>query len=335
MKPLVGVLVKDLPRYALALARRDESYRKLCNRYESLTPSPDGEGHSCNWQWTSDLHAPKVMPFLGRWLMARALREHPILQARRPSHPTSLPEISFVIGHRGSDREPLLRATVESIAAQQGARVECIVVEQNIKAQLNGRLSEWVRVVHSPPGSSDTPYNRSRAFNVGAAQAQGAVLVLHDNDLLVPVDYARSILARVAQGFEVINLKRFIFFLSEAHTRQMITKGSCDADQCPVSIMQNAEGGGSVGILRDAFDRIGGMDESFVGWGGEDNEFWERAQTCRVWSYGYLPLVHLWHPKQPEKCKTGAPGNRRFYEMTRIPPETRIERLRTAQRGQR
>ncbi len=72
--------------------------------------------------------------------------------------------------------------------------------------------------------------------------------------------------------------------------------------------MQNAEAGGSIALSRDAFHAIGGYDESFVGWGGEDNEFWERAQTRRVWPYGYLPFVHLWHAPQPEKLQPSRRG---------------------------
>ena len=44
--------------------------------------------------------------------------------------------------------------------------------------------------------------------------------------------------------------------------------------------MQNLEGGGSVAVDRAAFFAIGGFDEAFVGWGGEDNEFWERVAPC-------------------------------------------------------
>jgi hypothetical protein len=72
---------------------------------------------------------------------------------------------------------------------------------------------------------------------------------------------------------------------------------------------------------------IGGYDESFVGWGGEDNEFWERAQTRRVWPYAYLPIVHLWHPAQPRKQDPANPNSRRQVERSAIPPEQRIREL--------
>ena len=92
--------------------------------------------------------------------------------------------------------------------------------------------------------------------------------------------------------------------------------------------MQNAEGGGSIAILKDAYERIGGMDEGFVGWGGEDNEFWERAQTLRLWPYAHLPLWHLWHPPQPGKYAQDNATLHRYREMSESPVEERIRRLK-------
>lgn len=49
-----------------------------------------------------------------------------------------------------------------------------------------------------------------------------------------------------------------------------------------------------LGMRRDLFDRVGGFDESFVGYGGED---WELAHRC--WLAGarwrYLPEAVAWH----------------------------------------
>lgn len=333
MKALFGALLIDLPRYLPALTTGDPGYLALCNRAERLEPAPEGSGYRCLWQWTSDLHAPKVLPFLGRRLMRRALADHPIRRLQQPEFISEQPEISFIIGHRGMARLPHLLATLESIAGQQGAALECIVVEQETESQLSERLPSWVRHIHTPPPAPDMPYCRSWAFNVGAKHARGSVLVLHDNDILVPSDYARQIVYRTAQGYEVANLKRYIFFLEEASTNALFS-GAVDVTlAAPASIMQNAEGGGSVAITRTAFDRIGGMDESFIGWGGEDNEFWERAQTCKVWPYGFLSLVHLWHPLQHGKYQAENPTLQHYRDLSKIPTIERIGRLAASNHG--
>jgi hypothetical protein len=333
LRPWLGVLLRELPRYMEALSGKDDRYLALCNRGERLQPAPSGPGFRCDWQWTSDLHAPKYFPSLGRRLMARALIDHPIERERTLRSMSETPVVSFVIGHRGESRLPHLLATLESIAGQQGVAVECIVVEQDVEARVAARLPSWVRHVHAPPPSADMPYCRSWAFNVGARQVRSSLLVLHDNDILVPRDYAASIAAHVRQGHEVVNLKRFIFFLDESHSIDFFSGVVAITDRSPLAIMQNAEGGGSIAITREGFDRIGGMDESFVGWGGEDNEFWERAQTLNVWPFGYLPLVHLWHAAQSGKHQADNRTLARHRELAAIPASTRIQELLTVPRG--
>jgi hypothetical protein len=246
---------------------------------------------------------------------------------RKPEYISCPPVISFIIGHRGVERLPHLLATLESIAGQQGVSIECIIVEQDTSAIIFESLPHWVRYIHTPPPVHDMPYCRSWAFNVGVNLARGSVLVLHDNDMLVSADYALQILSRIKQGHEVVNLKRFIFYLNESHTKSIFDGKGTILDEEPEKIVQNLEAGGSVAITSEAYHRIGGMDESFVGWGGEDNEFWERAQTCRVWPYSCLPLIHLWHPAQPFKDQIDAPTLKYYRELSGTPIFDRIGRL--------
>jgi GT2 family glycosyltransferase len=178
------------------------------------------------------------------------------------------------------------------------------------------------------------PYCRAWAFNVAAKQARSPVLVLHDNDMLVPADYASQLLQRVQEGWEVVNLKRFVFYLQAGHTRRILEGSAGLTDAAPAEILQNTEGGGSVAITREGYQRIGGLDESFVGWGGEDNEFWERAQCLRVWRHAFLPLVHLWHPAQPGKHHEGNETKALYLARSRVAPEQRIGQLRSLPMGE-
>jgi hypothetical protein len=328
---LLGVVAYDLPIYA-RLAQAGPSYLAIRNRRENVEAGPAGPAYRCDWQWTSDLHAPKVVPALGRALMRRALRDHPVRRTHAVGAASSSPEVSFVIGHRGHERLPHLLATLETVAAQEGPSIECIVVEQDEREQLAGKLPGWVRAVHvrNPAGQ---PYCRSWGLNVGAAHARGRVLVLHDNDMLVPADYAAQVADRVARGYEVVDLKRFVFYLSAEHTREIFDGESDLAKRPPQSVVQNLLGGGSVAITRDAFERIGGMDESFIGWGGEDNEFWERAGGLRVWPWANLPLVHLWHAPQPGKQDARNPAVQLYTQRSKVPPAERIAALRARPRG--
>lgn len=334
IRNVAGVVVKDLPRYLLAMLYGGSRYLAICNRNERLLAAPNGLGYQCDWRWTSELHAPKVFPKLGKWLMRRTLSTHriPVLQAR-PDCEASAVRVSFIIGHRGMARLPHLQATLRSIAGQCDASVECIVVEQDVESRLRPHMPEWVRLVHTPPPSPEMPYCRSWAFNVGAAHAKGSVLVLHDNDLLVSDDYANRILGCIDSGYEVVNLKRYLFYLSQAHTEAFFLGRANLLTYPPENILQNAEGGGSIAISRDGFEAIGGMDESFVGWGGEDNEFWERAHTLRVWPWANLPIVHLWHAAQPGKRDAQYHTARHYRLLAEIDPSERIRQLKAVPQG--
>ncbi len=290
------------------------------NRNERLTIDPKTGGARCEWIYTSDLHLCAVYPFTARWLLQKTTAEWPIESAERPAT-DGTPRVSFVIGHRGEARAPLLLATLASIAAQREVPIECIVVEQSTRPFIQSRLPEWVRYLHTPIASDDLPYNRSHAFNAGAAMAGAPLLVLHDNDFLVPSFYARELARRHDDGNEIIDLKRFMFFLGR------------DDDfvpgVTPERVVQNSPGGGSVAVDKNTYDALGGFDESFIGWGGEDNEFLDRASTRRLYTFGYLPFVHLWHAPQAEKAANEATAGRaRLEELARIPREERIARLR-------
>jgi hypothetical protein len=233
-----------------------------------------------------------------------------------------------LIGHRGRERLPLLLETLTSLAAQQDVHLECLVIEQAAVSEIANDLPDWVRHVLAPLAEPSAPYNRSQTFNVGAREARASTLLLHDNDMLVPAGYCRRILDRRARGYDVINSKRYIFYLTEAHSKA-VQSGLAGYDAFPPDyIVQNLEAGGSMAITATAFEAIGGMDEGFVGWGGEDNEFWDRCLTRPTWIWGYEPIVHLWHRSQPLKEDRENPNISRCREVMERSPVERIETLR-------
>jgi len=308
-RTIAGALLYDAPRFETHLRGRWERIR---NRRETITLEPGGRGVRCEWRWSSTLHYCNVFPAAAERLRRRAFGEWPIVREDEPVT-RGEPVVSFVIGHRGTERLPLLLETLRSIAGQAEVPIECIVVEQTAAPVARAALPAWVRWVHQPIERDDLPYSRSATFNEGVRHARGRVLVLHDNDMLVPAAYAREIARRVDAGFDAIDLKRFIFYLDERGAR-------CE------KVVQNLRGG-SVAITREAYLGIGGFDEEFVGWGAEDNDFWDRAETRRTSTFGYLPIVHLWHAAQPEKGDRNAPAVVRYQELERIPAAERIRRL--------
>lgn len=333
LKQKAGALVFDLPRLAWSLRPEFLTHKParpwvfMRNRNELLISDDQSLGVRCNWKWTSDLHIAKVFPALGLRLMKRALRNWPIELHNAPGSCHDEAEVSFIIGHRGKARLPHLLSTLQSIASQRDISFECLVVEQSHHPEIREALPEWVRYIYTPVPEQSMPYCRSWAFNVGARAAKGELLVLHDNDMLVPQGYASQLLARFKEGYEVMNLKRVIFYLTEAHSGGIYSANALLLDEAPEVIVQNLEAGGSVAASKRAYFEIGGFDESFIGWGGEDNEFWERAQTRKVWPYGYLPIVHLWHSPQQGKIDQKRATAALFEERSKIRVEARIKEL--------
>ncbi len=173
------------------------------------------------------------------------------------------------------------------------------------------------------------PYSRSYAFNVGASIAKGTLLILHDNDMLAPQNYAAQLVAKHNQGYEIINLKRYIFYMNKGISDKIISFSKIDTKDAPEVIVQNLEAGGSIAVNREAYFNIGGFDEAFIGWGGEDNKFWERSQICSVWPFTYLPLVHLWHTPQIEKVDKRINNIDLYQKLSVIPIKQRIKKLKS------
>lgn len=325
-RELAGVLALDVPRYAVDLVRRGHWVR-ICNRIDHLEVSPDGAAARCLDDWASDLHACRVLPPLSRWLYRRALSEWPIRCASTRRDSPSLPDLSFVIPHRGVERLPILLKVLETILAQEDVHVECLVVEQDQERHI-GALPPGVRYLHVPHAGDPSAWHKCLAFNAGVREAAAEIVVCHDGDLLVPCRYGSEILRLFRAGATVAFPQRFLFYLSEAQTRGVTANGPLPSALTPELVRQNWRGG-TLAIRRAEYARVGGFDERFVGWTGEDIEFHDRCLVLPGWFHGYIPFVHLWHAAQPTKTGPAREANLAFFhDVMKVPRESRIARLR-------
>lgn len=315
LRDLPGVMLVDVPRYRRALDPRRggvSGWTLLANRRESLLPPSGGRGVRCDWTEGSRLHAPAVLPSLGRWLMRRALAEWPVALSSVDAARGAVvahderPDISVIFAHAGRSRLPQLLRTLRSLRAMSNCRIEVIVVDQG-EEQVGDALPPDVQYrhldkQHIPPG-----WYKSWAYNVGARLAKAPLLVFHDGDICVPRSYGSELKRVFKEGYEAASLQRFLFYLAEDDVPGDL---ACDAwvpMGMPTSVYQNWKGG-TIAILRDAFFDLGGFDEGFVDWGGEDDEFHDRCGTLRHCRDGYLPFVHLWHAPQAGRTMAGNPN---------------------------
>jgi hypothetical protein len=341
IRPYLGILLYDFPVVVLPAMRPSKPgagvypWIRIRNRGEKLVHASRGIGVKCEWKNGSDLYVTKRVPGCGRMLYNKALRDFPVRFSRTPENTDSKqPEVSFVIGHRGLDRVAGLLAVLESIAGQKECDIECIVVEHDSQERVKDLLPSWIRYIHVPAEKAHEGFSKSKTFNAGARAAKAKVLILHDGDMLVPRDYAREVARWHGEGCEFSSLKRFIFYLSKASSQSVIDQRSVDIVPEIEAISQNLPGGGSCAISREAYFGIGGFDETFAGWGGEDIEFLDRARTLNRYPYEYLPVVHLWHEPQEGKWTSKAPGFSTYNQLAGVPVTERIEVLRDRIKGE-
>lgn len=145
-------------------------------------------------------------------------------------------------------------------------------------------------------------FNRSAARNVAINKTfeQGAeVAFVVDTDTIVSHEQvtAASYLA-LTTGELVLAYEDYIRLDQQQTKRYMVGV----KDEYPKPVKNHASG--ALAIPRSLWEQVGGFDERFKSWGGEDRAFWLacNALAGRIGSYR-VPgdAMHLWHPPSEEK----------------------------------
>lgn len=145
------------------------------------------------------------------------------------------------------------------------------------------------------------PFNRSAAINTAARLAGDwdTALVI-DSDVIVDLHNVRqSIELAEKTGRQVFPFRSY-HALSQVGANKVMEgyKGNWKP-HVKATFMDNRSA--CFAIPRSAWDKVGGFDERFIGWGHEDVAF---AFATSAAAGNYLRLTgdlwHLWHPKSPE-----------------------------------
>lgn len=170
-------------------------------------------------------------------------------------------------------------------------------------------------------------FNRGRALNAGVARAAGDVLVFVDADMVVPDEAIYAALDAVGQGAAMVVPFRRLLGLTGPASELVITGrsafGPWGPDQVDLEWDRPSAGGMNV-IRRDVFERVGGFDERFAGWGGEDAAFSIAVGTLAgPVEWVAATAVHLWHPWSPDRGSARTEANmnlaRRYEDAWGIP----------------
>lgn len=179
---------------------------------------------------------------------------------------------------------------------------EVIVVEQDRLPTLSERLPHPnCRVIFAyNPG----PFNKAWGMNLAVRAAKHPVFVFTDADLLPPEKLDQYI-STFQSGYALVKPYRRVIDLTPEQT-QGAREGKIDLSSL-TSMPQDRTGigehlvlcGGMFMIRHSAFVHVGGWDERFLGWGGEDDAFSYAVQRARLSTLEYddQAVLHLWHPR--------------------------------------
>lgn len=313
-------IILRLPRLTRLLGW---SWLDLRNRSETLRPDPVSGGRICDWSDSSRLTIAQVFPDFALEVFRGALDEWPI-RLEDPAHAVTgrEQEVTFLIPIGGMDRTTQFKLALAAARAQTDVGVEIIVIEQSLEPMLRDCLPADVNYVHQS-AELVGGFNKSRALNLGARLAKTEKLIVLDADFLVPQRFA-SECARVLAVIEAARPARWIGYLDSVSTERLAQTDEISSLSSIEQILTNNPT--PVAVRRSTYWEIGGHDESYVGWGGEDTEFLDRLRTRDISEGGWMPILHAWHALAPKKA--GGDRNRSLHsrKMTDA-PDVRISRL--------
>lgn len=202
---------------------------------------------------------------------------------------------------RGDDTRRVrnLHACLDALNRQSASRNNyyVTVVEAddapNHRATIEQRVDQYV---HQNYGG---PFNRAASLNVGAAQGPSHFghLCFLDADILPDADFIRRCAANV-DGRRVSAMVPYsdMFCLDEDCSVALASNETSDGEWVSGYLIRHPPGA-CLWLTTDAFARSGGFDERFVGWGGEDRDYFNRLDA-QV-GISRLPdlLIHLQHER--------------------------------------
>lgn len=141
-------------------------------------------------------------------------------------------------------------------------------------------------------GNSDGPWSRAAACNNAARAAQPwDIALIADSDTLLEKDAVELAIEVVAGTRGAARPHNRRWLLSLANTQKVLRGHPVS----PGMLTHSAPGGGALVVHRDAWNKVGGYDESFVEWGHEDSALNISLVTQVRWQLLPGNAYHLWH----------------------------------------
>ena len=202
---------------------------------------------------------------------------------------------TFIIAYKHrSDRIHNLRRVLDWVSGFGG--VEIIIVEQDDAPRLPSFTIKGVKHVFT---KSEMPFNKAWAFNVGLKYATTETIVFGDCDLIMDPNKMIEALKKL-ENYDCVSPYSRVIDLDPNEVNmnldQMATinrpgRGETDIQKICLA-------GGIIMYRKEAIYKIGGFDQGFIGWGGEDDFQSHKSKIFLTW-YEQMGTTcyHLWHER--------------------------------------
>lgn len=207
-------------------------------------------------------------------------------------------DLTVVIPHGGAER---LRNLGLAVAALRRAGVEHAIVVEMDRRPLARELvlAARYRYVFA---TQQTVFHKARAMNIAIPMVRTSRFLWLDSDVIVTAAFLEGALAELdARQLDCLVPWTSVRYLNEADT-QAFENGTLDVAACKperVELTRTGTRGGAVLVRTDFVKRYGGMREEIIGWGREDDAFFETASAAGragVTNRNDVHLLHVHHP---------------------------------------
>jgi hypothetical protein len=207
----------------------------------------------------------------------------------------NIPKITYVIAYQHrSDRLQNLRRVLEWLQPFQG--LEILIIEQDKKskiAELNLRAKHiFIK--------SNMPFDKAWAFNVATRYVTTPIIIFGDSDLVM---HPNAFIQAVQQldFYDCVNPYNSVVDLTPQESQMdlntvlqinRIGRGEAADDIQKVPLC-----GGIIMFKKEKLYEIGGWNQDFIGWGGEDD--FQSLKVKTFLTHTTLPnkCYHLYHDK--------------------------------------
>ena len=210
-------------------------------------------------------------------------------------------------------RHDHLRRVLYALGHQTRPPDDVVVVDLGERGELQGQVVPPARLVDHPPAQEGGPLELAGGRNAAAARTDAGHLVFLDVDCIPSSDLVERYddVLHVAPGAIACGPVRYLReqwqhlsrprrpsseeldALSDHHPARPARRRGIELNHDHDLFWSL-----SFGVTRRTWQRIGGFDDSYVGYGGEDTDFAMRARQHGVplaWFDGGV-AYHQWHP---------------------------------------